>query len=91
MATITVLTKIDGARAEAGIVECAAKLDSARDGMALDFSGVQRLDTAALAALAQLAAAAREHGVRLTLIGVTPTVYKVLKLMTLSGEFSFIN
>ncbi len=69
-------------------VEKALAADSA---VLVDLSGVARVNAAALATLATVAAAAEQKNVRLTLKGVNVDVYKVLKLMKLSSRFEFVN
>jgi anti-anti-sigma regulatory factor len=66
-------------------------LDSAERELVLDFSGVERLDPAAIRELEDLAAKARERSVQLVLRGVPVQVYKVLKLVAAAGQFSFRN
>lgn len=73
-------------------VELAAeKLNSARGETMLDFSLVRRVDASALRALEELARLADENDVKVTLKGVSVDVYKVLKLVRLSRQFSFVN
>jgi len=74
--------------------ECRAaceRLESAGPELVLDFSNVHRLDPAALAGLDELAAKARDRSVKLVLRGVRVEVYRVLKLMAASAQFSFVN
>jgi len=62
------------------IDEALANLDSARGEITLDFSGVRRIDTAALRSLEALAVAANAKAVKLSLRNVGVSVYKVLKV-----------
>lgn len=57
----------------------------------LDFSSVARLDPAGLHALEDLAAAAEQKSIKLTLRGANVAVYKVLKLTKLTRRFSFVD
>ena len=65
------------------------RLDSAEDQLVLDFSPADRIDTAALQALEQLASKAHDHSVNIVLSGVTVEVYKVLKLVNMASRFCF--
>jgi anti-anti-sigma factor len=65
------------------------RLETAKDELTLDLSGVRRIDSAALRELAQLAEKARARSITVVLHGVHVEVYKVLKLMALTGQFSF--
>ncbi len=62
------------------IDEALAKLDSAKNEVAVDFSSVSRIDASELRALENLAVAAQKKAVKLALCGVGVGVYKVLKL-----------
>jgi anti-anti-sigma regulatory factor len=77
------------AQAEALIREALQRLDSSRDEVVLDFSAVRRIDPAALRAMQQLAAKARDNSVKVVLRGVDVGVYKVLKLVAVATDFSF--
>ena len=57
----------------------------------LDFSSIARLDAAGLRALEDLAAAADQKSIKLTLRGANVAVYKVLKLTKLTRRFSFVD
>ena len=72
------------------IQEALERVTGAEHELVLDFSAVRRIDTAALAALQQLAAQARERSVTVALRGVDVDVYKVLKLLAVAGQFSFL-
>ena len=65
--------------------------DGSADDVALDFSGVRRIDPAGLQALEKLVKAAEETSGKVTLRGVNVAVYKVLKLMKLASRLSFLN
>ena len=73
------------------IRDATAALEKDTPELVLDFSRVHRIDTAALRALEQLAAKARERSVKPVLRGVGVDVYKVLKLVGAGTEFSFAN
>jgi len=79
------------AHAEALIREALQRLDSSRGELVLDFSAVRRIDPAALRAMQQLAARARDNSVKIVLLGVDVGVYKVLKLLAITADFSFLN
>ena len=57
----------------------------------LDFSSVARLDAVGLRALEDLAAAAEQKSIKLSLRGTNVAVYKVLKLTKLTRRFSFVD
>jgi anti-anti-sigma regulatory factor len=67
------------------------RLDSADPVLEVDLSRVERLDAAALRAIGELAAKARDRSVQVVLRGVNVRVYKVLKLVAVAGQFSFQN
>lgn len=70
--------------------DAAEKVNGGDSGVALDFSGVARIDPAAALALEELADLAAAKSVTLTLRGVNRDVYKVLKLLHLTRRFSFV-
>jgi len=72
------------------IQEALERLETATGPVTLDFSSVQRLETAALPLLGRLAARARVRGVQLILRDVNVAVYKALKLSGLAPQFSFL-
>jgi anti-anti-sigma regulatory factor len=76
-------------RAELLIRGALERVETAKQDVVLDFSGVRRLDAGGLRALEQLVAKARERSVKVELQGVDVEVYKVLKLMALAGQFIF--
>ena len=91
METITVWLKIDEDRVVGGLEEACDKLDSADGEVVLDFSSVRRVHSSGLKATEQFAAAADQKNVKVVLRGVTPEVFKVLRLVNLSSRFSFVN
>ena len=74
----------------AAILRDAAKKLGTSSETELDFSSVERLDATSLRALEELATAAEQKSVKLTLRGANVIVYKVLKLTKLTRRFSFI-
>lgn len=91
MTTIVDWQKVNGEYAAEGLAEACENLSNAAGGMLLDLSAVQRIDPAGLRAIENLAAAAEQKDVKVTLRGVNVGVYKVLKLARLTGRFSFVN
>ncbi|HTS63911.1 MAG TPA: STAS domain-containing protein [Candidatus Acidoferrales bacterium] len=78
--------KLDGDPV-AALREALGRVGSADGEMVLDFSGVRRIEPAALVLLEELAARAGERHVRLALEEVDVNVYQVLKLLKLSPRF----
>jgi anti-anti-sigma regulatory factor len=72
------------------IRDAAEQLGSAGHELILDFSGIERIDAAALLELEELAAKARQNLVKIAIRGVNVDVYKALKLMAIAGQFSFL-
>jgi len=91
MAMMAVWLKIDEGRVVQALQEAGEKLDSAEEGVALDFSSVRRVDASVLREMAAFAGIADRKGVRVELRGVNVNVYKVLKLVKLASRFSFVN
>lgn len=91
MATTAVWLKIDEERAVLALQEAEKQLAGREGELALDFSAIQRIDGSALRALEDLVASADKKRVKVVLRGVCVRVYKVLKLMKLTGRFSFVN
>ena len=90
MATIAVWTKIDEEDAVEALREAGDKLDAANGEITLDFSSVQRIDASMVRAMEGLANLADEKGVKVALRGVNVGIYKVFKLVKLSGRFTFV-
>ena len=82
---------LDEARVGQELREAGGRLSRTEGEMVLDFSGVRRIDSAALRALEEFAAIADEKGVKVVLCGVNVDVYKVLKLVKLASRFFFVN
>ena len=91
METNVVRLTIENEHPAAGFDEALKKLDGAGGELDLDLSPVQRIDSQALRRLEELAAAAEEKSVKVVLHGVHVDVYRVLKLMRLSGRFVFVS
>lgn len=65
------------------------RVEIAEHDLVLAFSCVRRIDPAALRQMEQLAAKGRERSVKVVLQGVNIEVYKVLKLMAMTRQFTF--
>ncbi len=84
-----VFLNVDADRVDESLREALQKLDSAGDGLVLDFSAVRRMDSKGLRALEELARAAGARNVRIALRGVGVDVYRVFKLLKLEPQLSF--
>ncbi len=71
--------------------ESQEQLNRADGEIVLDFSGVQRLDSAVLGTIEDLVTSADSKGTKLVLRGVRADVYKVLKLLKLASRFSYVD
>ncbi len=91
MATSAVLLKLSDEGVVAALHAIREKLERTDGELVLDFSSVRRVDAAVLRALEELAQAADENAVGLTLRSVSVDVYKVLKLVKLAPRFGFLN
>jgi len=91
MATIAVFLNINEERIVPALQEAGRNLDGAQGEAVLDFSSVRRINSSALRALEEFARLADEKTVKVVLRGVNVDVYKVLKLVKLTGQFSFMN
>ena len=91
MTTTAEVQKVNGENVEQALDDVCAKLAGAEGGVILDFSGVRRVDHSGLRAMEDLANAADEESVEISLQGVNVDVYKVLKLARLTARFSFVN
>jgi len=85
---VTVFT-IDEMSFVSAMQDAKRKLEGSEDEILLDFSGVLRIDSAGLRAMAELAQIAEEKAVRVAVQGVGISVYKTLKLMRLPRVFWF--
>ena len=75
----------------AALREAGEKLESKDGSWVLDFSSVRKLDAAAVRQMERLAQVVEEKGTKVVLRGVNVEVYKVLKLVKLTRQFSFEN
>jgi anti-anti-sigma regulatory factor len=91
MEMIAVWLKIDEQRVSAALEEAREKLDSAEGEVMLDFSSVQSIHVDALKSLEQFADAAHQKDIKVVLRGVNAAIFKVLRLVSLSSRFSFVN
>jgi anti-anti-sigma regulatory factor len=71
--------------------EAGEKLQSVQGELILDFSSVLRLDSCSLRAIEEFTSMAADKGVKVVLRGVNVGIYKVLKLVMLASQFSFVN
>jgi anti-anti-sigma regulatory factor len=72
------------------IQEAVEKVNCAQSEVIVDFSAVPRIDGNAVRALEELAALADAKSVKVVLRAVNVDIYRVLKLMKLTGRFSFL-
>jgi anti-anti-sigma regulatory factor len=66
------------------------KVNRAEGEVILDFSRVRRIDPGVVRAMKELADLADGRSVKVVLRAVNVDVYKVLKLLKLTGRFSFL-
>jgi anti-anti-sigma regulatory factor len=90
METNTLCLKIDANNVISDLKQAEESLD-ARQELALDFSGVTRIDSAGLQAVQRFAHRAEDKKTKVALRGVNVNVYKTLKLARLTSRFSFEN
>lgn len=88
MRTNSVWLIADAEGAAGTLREVLDNLDMSEGEVALDFSSVRRVDTSALAVMQQLASKA--GNTKVVLRGVNVDVYRVLKLVKLSSQFTFV-
>ncbi len=79
--------KVDPDAVVPALQQAITALRSGAVDLVVDLGSVSRLDTAAVAALEELAHAAEEKSVPVGLRGANVAVYKVLKLAKLAGRF----
>lgn len=91
MAAITVWLNINEKDVALALQEAREKLDSADGEAVLDFSCVRRIDSNALRAMEEFSCIAHKKAIKVVLRGVNVDVYKVLKLLKLTRQFSFEN
>ena len=85
------ILNIDEKRMASVLRAAAEKLSGADDEVVLDLSSVRRVDSGTLRSLQEFAHIAEQKAVKVVLRSVTVDVYKVLKLVKLTGQFSFEN
>jgi anti-anti-sigma regulatory factor len=90
METNTLCLKIDGNNIIADLLQAEESLGG-RQELALDFSGVSRIDSAGLEELESFAHSAEDKKTKVVLRTVNVNVYKTLKLARLTPRFSFEN
>ena len=90
MTNVSTLLKIDSDHVAESLEEASVKLFDGAANIVLDFSAVHRIDPGALRAMQQLACAAEEKSVKVSLLGVNVEIYKVLKLVSLASRFNFL-
>jgi len=90
METSALCLKIDGNNVMADLLKAEESLEG-RPELALDFSGVSRIDSTELEGLQSFAHRADERNTKVALRGVNVNVYKTLKLARLTPHFSFVN
>ena len=90
METNTLCLKIDANNVMADLLQAEESLEERQD-LALDFSGVSRIDSAGLQAIQSFAHRAEAKKTKVALRGVNVNVYKTLKLARLTSRFSFEN
>jgi anti-anti-sigma factor len=90
METNTLCLKIDGNNVKADLLEAEESLEG-RQELALDLSGVGRIDSAGLEGLQSFAHRAEDRKIKVALLGVNVNVYKTLKVARLTRCFSFVS
>ena len=90
METNTLCLKIDANNVMAHLLQAEESLGAWQE-LALDFSGVTRIDSAGLQAVQRFAHRAEDKKIKVALRGVNVNVYKTLKLARLTSRFSFEN
>ena len=91
MAVLAVWLKVDEKRLVQMLQEAGGKLDSADGEVVLDFSAVSRIDPGAVRVMEKFAMSADDKCVKVVLRGVNVDVYKVLKLVKVASQFSFVS
>jgi anti-anti-sigma factor len=90
METNALCLKIDGNNVMGDLLKAEESLEG-RQELALDFSGVSRIDSAGLEGLQRFARRAEDKKAKVALCGLNVNVYKTLKLARLTRRFSFVN
>ena len=91
MGTIDNLVNVDELNVVTALREATQQLERVGGDLVLDFSCVNRLDSAAVRSIEKLASIAEEKAVKVTLRGVNIDLYKTLKLMKLAHRFAFVD
>jgi anti-anti-sigma regulatory factor len=91
MAVLAVWLKVDEKHIVQLLQEAGEKLDSAEGEVVLDFSAVRRINPGVVRAMEEFAMIADDKCVRVVLRGVNVDVYKVLKLVKMASQFSFVS
>jgi anti-anti-sigma regulatory factor len=89
--TIAVLQKADNESVASILRDSEKSLNRAQDEVLIDFSSIARLDASSLRSLVEFASKAKQASIKVKLRGVNVDVYKVLLLMKLTSQFSFVN
>ena len=90
MATISVTPDVKQNDAAQAVRQCREQLESADGELVVDLSALQRIDPQILSAVEEMADAATRKDVKIALRGVNAGVYKVLKLLKLASQFSYL-
>jgi anti-anti-sigma regulatory factor len=91
MTKTAILLHLDETRLAPALKEAGEKLNGAEGEAVLDFTSVRRVDAGTLRAMEEFARLADDKAIKIVLRGVNVEVYKVFKLMKLTGRFSFVN
>lgn len=90
MATISETPTLERDDIAQAVQHCREQLESADGELVLDLSELRRIDPQILNAIEELADAAERKDVKIALRGVSVGVYKVLKLLKLASQFSYL-
>ena len=91
MAVLAVWLKVDEKHIVPMLQDAGERLDSTDGEVVLDFSAVRRIDPGAVRAMETFAMIADDKCVKVVLRGVNVDIYKVLKLVKLAAQFSFVS
>jgi anti-anti-sigma regulatory factor len=89
--TVSEWLVMDEAQLVHEVQQAADSLNDLANDLLLDFSGVRRIDAAAIREMDKLASVADADSVKIGLRGVNVHIYKVLKLVKLASRFSFLS
>jgi anti-anti-sigma regulatory factor len=91
MTTNPVWIKVNPEHIDCALLEDAVEqVNGGQSEVVLDFSSVLRIDGNAVEALEKLAGLAGARSVRIVLRAVNADIYRVLKILGLTGRFGFI-